>query len=267
MYYEIYIDTLFLVNFVMNLYLLMLTNISAGRTATRLRLIGASLIGALVYVVGLIITVLPGIVSLLIQTSVASVLMIKVAFRPKNLSGYKKLFENLLGYSFLFGGAVYMLSKYFEGVMENTTGIALVMGFGGLLYLLISYIMENRKKREVSCKVTLISDKAAVTVDALFDTGNGLTEPLSGAPVCVVNQSVLERLWPLGMPDFFRIIPYHSVGCAHGIMQGYMVDEMIVELDGVPNRQTKIFIAAPEQEVAGRGTYEMILNPRVLQSK
>ena len=49
MYYEIYIDSLFLLNFTMNLYLLMLVNAGLGRPATRLRLTGGAVLAGIGY--------------------------------------------------------------------------------------------------------------------------------------------------------------------------------------------------------------------------
>lgn len=267
MYYEVYVDTLFLVNFVMNLYLLMLTNISARRTATRLRMILAAALGAMSYVIGLAVAFLPPVLELILQTAAASLLMIKIAFRPGTLSGYKKLLENLLAYSFLVGGVLYMLMRYIEGLANYSLGIAFVMGMGGLIFMLCSYLAERRQGREEPCVVTLCHGQHKVKMNAILDTGNGLIEPISAKPVSVTSSKVLENLWPEGLPELYRAIPYHSVGRAGGIMKGYLVERMIVEQDGIPGCYEKVYVAVGEQAVSVKGKYEMILNPMVLQKE
>ena len=52
MVYELYVDSLFLINFVMNLYLLILVDQSCMRTATRMRILLGACVGAVVYVLG-----------------------------------------------------------------------------------------------------------------------------------------------------------------------------------------------------------------------
>lgn len=267
MYYEVYVDTLFLVNFVMNLYLLMLTNRSVGRTATRLRIIGAAAVGAAIYVIGLLVAFLPPILELILQAGAAVMLMIKIAFRPQTLHGYRKLLENLLGFSFLVGGSIYMLMRHIEGMLEHSLGIAFVMGAGGMIFMLCSYLSERKKGGQELCRVTLFSGQTSVTINAILDTGNGLIEPISGKPVSVVNRDVLERLWPEGLPELYRVIPYHSIGKAGGLMNGYLIERMIVEHDGIPGCYEQVYVAVGEQSVSGKGKYEMILNPMVLQKK
>lgn len=267
MYYEIYVDALFLVNFVMNLYLLMLTNSGARRTATRLRIIGAAAVGALVYVIGLWFSFLPAFWELIIQGMVALLLMIKIAFRPCSMAGYKKILEMLMGYSLLVGGAIYILMHYVEGMAARSPGIAFIMGMGGVIYMFCSYLQERRKTRQELCTVILYSGGNGVKVKALWDTGNGLVEPISGKPVSVVNRSVLEQLWPEGLPELFRIIPYHSVGRKKGVMRGYLVEGMMVEQDGISGGYKGVYVAAGEQEVSGKGKYEMILNPMIFEVK
>ncbi len=265
MYYEVYVDTLFLVNFVMNLYLLMLTNQSTGRTATRLRMVAAAAVGAGIYLAGFILTFLPALPRLLLQMALASLLMIKIAFRPQSMAGYKKLLERLLSYSFFVGGALYMLIRHIEGMADYSFGIFFVMGVGGLLYLLCSYLAECRKKATGSCLVTLCVGETREQVRAIVDTGNGLVEPISGKPVSVADRKVLERLWPQGLPAFYRVIPYHSIGEAKGILQGYLIEMMIVEQEGIANQFEQVYVAAGKEEVSSKGSYEMILNPGQLQ--
>lgn len=267
MYYEIYVDTLFLVNFVMNLYLLMLANVGARRTATRLRIIGAAAVGAIIYVIGLWFSFLPPVLGLLIQGTVALILMIKIAFRPCSIAGYKKMLEMLMGYSLLVGGAIYILMGYVEGMADRSLGIAFIMGVGGLLYMFCSYLLEQRKTGQEFCRVILHNGESTVEISGLWDTGNGLVEPISGKPVSVVNKSVLEQLWPAGLPELFRIIPYHSVGKEKGIMKAYFVESMLVELDGIPKSCKGVYVAAGDRKVSGKGTYEMILNPMLFDAK
>lgn len=267
MYYEIYMDALFLVNFVMNLYLLLLTDLAAGRTATRLRLAAGALLGAAVYCLCLIAVYVPPWLKMAGGTVLASALMVKITFRPVNMRSCMRLTESLAGYSFLMGGILLALMRYVEGFTDRTVGMAGIMGAGGIAYLAVTFLLERRRKEKQGfCRVTLVEGENSVEVDALIDTGNGLTEPISGKPVSVVGQSVLEKLWPQGLPEVYRAIPYHSVGCEHGIMKGYLAGKMIIENQGLQNTVCQVYLGVGENKISASGSYGMILNPQQLQT-
>lgn len=267
MYYEIYMDTLFLVNFVMNLYLLLLTDFTAGRTATRLRLTAGALLGAFVYCLCLVAPYVPSWIKMGGGTVLALGMMVKLTFRPMNLRSCMRLVESLAGYSFLIGGVLLALMKYVEGFTSKTTGLAGIMGAGGITYLFVTFLLERRKKEKRGfCRVILVEGERRVEVNALIDTGNGLTEPISGKPVSVVQQSVLERLWPQGLPEIYRAVPYHSVGCEHGIMRGYLAEQIIIYNQGMKSAVNQVYLGAGETKISASGSYEMILNPQQLQA-
>ncbi|MBE5867564.1 MAG: hypothetical protein E7293_01185 [Lachnospiraceae bacterium] len=265
MTYEIYIDSLFLVNFVMNFYLLMLMNRGVRRTATRRRLMGGALIGALFYCFSLILPYVPALLKLAMGTGIAGVCMVKWVFRPVDIKSCFKLTEILIGYSFLMGGALLFIMRYLQGITDLIPGAAAVVGAGGMLYLLFSYLMERRKREpHTFCKVTLVKDDLCVCITALVDTGNHLTEPISGKPVSVVAPQVMERLWPEGVPEFYRAVPYHSVGCAHGILKGYEIPEMKIEAEGVLSTLHHVYLGVGEHKISAGDNYEMILHPKLM---
>lgn len=267
MYYEIYVDALFLVNFVMNLYLLLLTDFAAGRSASRLRLAAGALSGAAVYCLCLVAAYVPPWLKMTGGTVLASALMVKITFRPSGLRSCMRLTESLAGYSFLMGGILLALMRYVEGFTDRTVGTAGIMGAGGIAWLVVTFFLERRKKEKQDfCRVTLVEGENSVQVDALIDTGNGLTEPISGKPVSVVQQSVLEKLWPQGLPELYRAVPYHSVGCEHGIMKGYLAGQMVIERQGLKSTVCQVYLGAGENKIAASGSYGMLLNPRQLQA-
>lgn len=268
MYYELYIDQLFLVNFVMNLYVLMQVNHTAKCTATRLRLIISASIGAIIYCLSFFIPLVPAWSKLVIGTGAVSVIMIAISFRPIGIKAYVKLIESLIGYSFLLGSVFLFLINRFEAWRNLIVSVWGIMGIGGLFFMGISYKRERSKKRKSEfCKVTLIRNATRITVIALIDTGNGLIEPISGRPVSITSQKIVDDLWQDELPIGFRAIPYHSVGCNKGIMKGYEVPEMIVEVEGVPLLFRNVYLGISEEAVASSESYGIILNPKLLEGE
>lgn len=269
MYYELYADSLFLVNFVMNLYLLLLVNRSFFRTATRKRLILGAAIGALLYFLpfwgfG------PWWLRFAAGALLGSAAMIAVAFRVHKLHTFFRILESILMYSILMGGAM-MLLKRIPWLARRMTGIWGVLGIGAMLYLLMGYLMERRSGQTSQCKVTLICRNSRITVTALLDSGNSLVEPISGKPVSILEQDVVRSLWK-EEPHFYRAIPYHSIGKKRGILKGYLLPEMQIEMNGVTKICKDAYIAVCEEYIAsgengGENHVKMILNPGLLEEK
>ncbi|MBQ2803657.1 MAG: sigma-E processing peptidase SpoIIGA [Lachnospiraceae bacterium] len=275
MYYEVYVDSLFLVNFVMTLYLLLLVNQTFHRTATRRRMILGAALGAVSYIVPLWIRG-PALGRMIAGLVIGTVLMLLVAFRIKSMKGFWHILEVLICYAFLMGGALLFLFQRIPIINKFQFGIFGVMGVGALLYLAISRLQKMRKEKERLCKVTLIGGMNIIQVVALVDSGNSLIEPISGKPVSIVDGEVLLALWKEN-PTLYRAIPYHSIGKNRGILKGYLFPEIRIENNGVIKVCKDIYIAASEERISGtkdakittsdkekRGV-RMIVNPALLE--
>ena len=261
MQYELYVDSLFLVNFVMNLYLLLLVDRSAFRTATPGRLLLGALVGGLG---GLLPFVLPGpgLLKTVLGVLAGTVGMILITFPVKSLRMFLKLMERLLLYTFCMGGALLFLIRTIPAFRNILTGIFGIMGAGGVCFLLLNRSWRKRG-RESLCRARLVCGQMNLTVAALIDSGNSLTEPISGKPVCIVEEQVLNSLIK-GLPMGCRAIPYHSIGKKRGILEGHLLPELQLELDGIYKTFYQVWIAAGPQgisETSEAESVKMIVNP------
>jgi stage II sporulation protein GA (sporulation sigma-E factor processing peptidase) len=103
MHYELYLDSLFLLNFGMNLLLLCLVDHSMGHTATWYRLLAGAVVGAVWYLFPflwkgtaagkLLLCFLPG-----------TILMLYVTFHIRSLGTLWNYFRKLMLSTFLIGG-------------------------------------------------------------------------------------------------------------------------------------------------------------------
>lgn len=267
MRYELYVDSLFLLNFTMNLYLLMLVDQRMLSTAKPWRLILGAAYGALAYPV-LFLLRLPVFGKLLLGAAV-SVGMLPVTFSVRGLRSLLKYAECMLCHAFCMGGALLLLLRCVrpaEGVLTGASGI---MAAGGCVFLFGRY--SQRREDGAVCLATLKQDGAQLTVAALIDSGNGLCEPVSGKPVCVVEQTVLERLWKTPARGY-RAIPYHSIGKKHGILEGYLLQELLVETGGVRKVFHDVYVAAAPENLSDASSSDaeavkMILNPRMFTER
>ena len=224
MYYELYVDSLFMVNFVMNLYLLLLVNQSSYRSATRLRLILGAAVGAVFYLIPFLWS---GSVwfKLLLGLGVGISCMILIAFRIESISSFLKVVEGLVLWSFLLGGVVLFLVKRLPVLGRWMAGMTGVLLMGAMVCLAFSYMMERRRRLKDVCRVTLVCEEGSVKLTALVDSGNGLVEPISGKPVSIIEQHIFAGLWSK-TPPYYRAIPFHSIGRNRGILKGYLLPEI-----------------------------------------
>ncbi len=270
MQYELYADSLFLVNFVMDLYLLLLVNRSSFRTATPGRLLLGAALGG---IGGLLPYLLPGAVFLKMGAGIAvgTVGMLLTAFPVKSFRMFWKLLEKLILYSFCMGGALLFLIRAVPGLRRALTGVFGILGVGGICFLFLRRRGSGNIQKESLCRAVLLCREMRLEVTGLIDSGNTLTEPVSGRPVCIVSESVLDSLKGK-LPEGCRIVPYHSIGKSRGILEGYLLPELLVETDGIVRSFSRVWIAASpqgisESEDAEAESVKMIINPALFEER
>lgn len=262
MHYELYLDSLFLLNFGMNLLLLCLVDHSMGHTATWYRLFAGAGVGAGCYLLPflwkgtaagkLLLCFLPG-----------TLLMLYAAFPIRSLRALWSCFRKLMLSTFLIGGILAALLRGFPMGRKFLPGICMVLGVGAFSDWLLLQGREKEAEHAGYCDVVLQGAGETLRVHALVDSGNTLTEPISGAPVSVLDARIFYRLWPEGLPGF-RAIPYHSVGKRSGILKGYPVPQMTIVSQGMEREYRNVYLAVSGEEIAGE-EIPMLIHPALLQ--
>ncbi len=170
-----------------------------------------------------------------------SLLMVRMAFGPDNR---KKLLHGaavLLGVTIFYGGiAIAFLTSFsrtgvtaaagfylppltYVSVMAAATGAAL------FLWFLLSILKVRRMEARRTIETELILGDDRWKLQGFIDTGNELTDPLTGRPVCVVDQMLGQRILGKAGNDAlngtrYRVIPYRAVGTSNGILEGFRMD-------------------------------------------
>lgn len=249
----LYIDIIFLENIIMNYIILFATGLIILKKVKHIRILISSIIGSS-YSVMLYITKLE-IYDNQIVKFILSVVMVYVAFTPKDI---KKMIKNIIIFyltSFCFGGAAYYLLynvspeqiKNINGVMtgEYPIKIAILGGILGFFIINIAFkIVKNRiDKTSIIYDIEIGYKEKQVGLKVLLDTGNLLVEPISKAPVVIVDSEKLKQILDLSSLEIMRnakienidsleedlklrcrILPFSSVGKNNGIMIGFKPD-------------------------------------------
>lgn len=268
MHYELYVDSLFLINLCMNLYLLILAGKSIPGTATPWRLLAGAAAGALCSLLPFLGN-LPGTVKFVFWGCAGTAGMICIAFPVRGFRMFLKLLERLLLYSLGMGGGLLLLIGRFPAVRGWLTAGCGILFAGGILFLFLGSFRKREGEEASICRATLVRGSARLTVAALIDSGNSLVEPISGKPVCVVEERLYKSLWGNEMTGY-RAIPYHSIGKSRGIMPGYLLPLLLVETEGIKLRLEDVYVAVSREPIChGEGaegeSVKMIINPALLQ--
>lgn len=281
--YEIYIDVIYGNYVVMNYLTLTLTGMILKRSATRLRrLLTAMFCAGL----GLICMLLPGLPDVLRSVcgyGICGILAVALTYRLKAGEGllYGVCCMYLL--TFLYGGCFSFLENRFSYLKEHGYTMFSVMILAYLGYVLIRRILEKLRKRSVKQEVLYLVrftyHGTEYTCRGLYDTGNQLYEPLRKKPVCIIEDRILmpQKEW------IEAAIPYHSVGCRHGMLYGVYVKDFFVEpvrisdhpeeIKAVGNtmgRKEKnglpdVLLAIYPGRLSSTDSYEMILHPALME--
>ena len=253
----IYLDLHFLLNLLAD-YLVVL---SAARVCSlrlkRIRYLLSALLGA-VYSV---LVLLPGFefLSQPLSKLGCSLLMAYIAYGSEREP--LRCFGVFLGISALFGGLVWAAG--------GRLPLKELMLCFALSYGLLSFFFKGRAslplKKRVEVELELTGKKAIFW--ALVDTGNSLTDPISGGSVMVVCPQALKPLFPETaallslpatelleisgqIPDLkgrFRLLPYKAVG-GSGLLAAFKADK--IKLDG---KEEKELLIALSPSAAGDG--------------
>ena len=254
----VYLDTLFLLNAVMDYLLLLCAARLAGEPLHRLRMaLGALLGGGYAAAV-----IMPGMRFLLHPGCKVGSAMLMVLI---GLGGSRRLLRQMVIFFALacaFGGGVLAVSllggqglSLGGGLVYSGMDIKMVLLSAAGCYLLFTLVL-SRVGRHTAASGELVQtslrifDKE-VTFTSLVDTGNTLTDPVSGHSVMVADAHSVAQLFPrdrtpckveLEAPDQalrrlntgpwrgrFRLLPYRAVGIECGLLLAVRADNVRVD--------------------------------------
>ena len=196
----VYVDTLFLLNFVVDYFLLFLTAKSAGLYPRRLRLLTGAATGA-VFAVLFYFPPLHMILGLLCRI-VTGCVVVLVTFGTMPATRLARLCGSFLWMTLLLAGVVFLFSQTMGGLSvqngifyADLTAAVMVPAF--LLSYLLAGVVLGRGRAAVSRafhEVEATLGGKTVRFRALEDSGNLLRDPISGCRVIVTDPAVLRTL-------------------------------------------------------------------------
>lgn len=291
-----YLDLIVLENLCMNYLILYTTGKLLNRDIRKMRIFVGSLIGAL-YVFSLYVNVSAFLLN--VSKVVMAFVLVKIGFNSKSVKCVLKEAVVFFMISFVFSGCalgfVYFMKPkviyIVNGVIIGGEYIfELLMISAVVSFLLIKASMrliklkQKLSKADMICKIEIGLDGRSVVMNALLDTGNLLTDPISKEAVIIVERKKLVSLIPqgefykidhlLGGDDFLesdsynarlRAIPYVSVGNKNGIMIAYKVDFVKVEYQDEINEIDDVLIGIYDDTLTKNNKYSALIGLQVLE--
>jgi len=229
----VYIDVFILENLIINYFLLLITGRVQKKRISVWRCVLGALAGVLYGIISLVIR--NGVLSNMILKLIIGFVMVMIAFKKKEM-GIKqllKLWLVFLAAVFVLGGTCLFIhvslgkGVILSGMILNFTykGLILAVMLIAIFFERIFYfINEQRIKAQYIYTVRIIKENNEIELEALLDTGNFLTEPISGKGVIVL-EGLKYREFHIQEKDCYRI-PYSCVDNKVEYLYGFEPDEV-----------------------------------------
>lgn len=259
MYYELYVDVLFMVNFFMDYLLLLLVRKMLKCTATHGDVCLGAAVGSVMTCIVVMLPIPYATVKFILFHIVVNTLMIRVGLKIKSMKSVAKAYILIYIGGFLLGGVMEALHQY---VRVGSLFFATAIGGYYIVSKLWDVVSNIQKNNQYLCEVDLYFGDKICQVKGIIDTGNGLRDPISNKPVNVLDKHVAREF--LGDIELCRVkyIPYHSVGKEIGVMPAVTIDRMFVRGEREHWLKTPL-IGVSEGTISVEGEYQMILNPNL----
>ena len=288
----IYIDIVIIENLIMNYIILCATGIVSKNKIRYLRLIMASLLGA-IYSVVAYMKILE-IYSNIVLKILLSVIIVYIAYNPQTV---KKLWKTLVMFylvSFVFGGVAFSLIyiiKPQDIIMKNglflgtyqlkTIILGAIVAFA-IIIIAVKIIRKKFTTKDMICDIEIMLNNKKINTKALIDTGNMLKEPITNTPVVVVEKILLYECIPKEILNNInqiiggdlekipqqiqsqyisklKLIPFSSLGKQNGMLLGIKVQQIKIIKESEEITKENIIVGIYQQSLTKNGEYQALM--------
>lgn len=288
----IYIDIVIIENLIMNYIILCATGIVSKNKIRHLRLIMASLLGA-IYSVVAYMKILE-IYSNIVLKILLSVIIVYIVYNPQTV---KKLWKTLVMFylvSFVFGGVAFSLIyiiKPQDIIMKNglflgtyplkTIILGAIVAFA-IIIIAVKIIRKKFTTKDMICDIEIILNNKKINTKALIDTGNMLKEPITNIPVVVVEKILLYECIPKEILNNInqiiggdlekipqqiqsqyisklKLIPFSSLGKQNGMLLGIKVQQIKIIKESEEITKENIIVGIYQQSLTKNGEYQALM--------
>lgn len=295
----IYLDVVLVENLCMNCIILFASAYVLKKKVKHIRLIISALIGGIYSILAYI--QIMQIYSNVICKFILSIVMVYIAYKPKNI---KELAKNITFFylvSFVFGGTAFALLYFIkprEILMKNGVyvgtyplKIAVLGGIVGFTILVVAlkFIKTKLTKKDIFCNICIYIEDKCLEMIAILDTGNMLKDPITNSPVIIVEKDKLKDIFPNIILDNlsnivggdmpkelyenesmkyitkFRVIPFKTIGKENGLLLGFKVNKVKIEIDETSKIINNVIVGIYDSKLSKKETYSALIGIDILE--
>ena len=261
MQYEVYLDVLFLENMMMDFLILLAVKRVFPCSATYGSLLAGSFTGSLLTCIILFFPC-PVWSRYILLFFLVNSCMTAIGLKIRTFPVFLKAWLLLYLASFLLGGIMSWLRLYF-GKFFRMTSFLFTLGICGffLLYHGLLFLKKLWKLQNHSYDVILTINGKDFHLKAFLDSGNHLSDPLTGKPVHIISKNACQKIFFQISPESFRYIPYQTIQKTASVLPVLSIQKMRI------TGESECLIHSPligisEQKNFENGRYEMLLHPK-----
>jgi stage II sporulation protein GA (sporulation sigma-E factor processing peptidase) len=294
----LYLDAIWVLNVSIDSLILGFSSILLKRGIRFIRCLGGGLVGSLTLFLDFV-PIEKAWVVITLKISF-SLLMILVTFGFKRV---KLFLENLFALyfsTFIFGGGLMGIHFLFQEslISNHDSSFHTIQSYGdpvgwGFVVIGIPALYFFSKNRLTNIQNSIIEVKSFIEVEisiletslktiGLIDSGNRVTEPISGYPVFFVSKSLWQNQLPKDVIRYLteeqelleelpsawskrmRSIPLQSIGQQNQIRTAFRMDHLVFESEGHKYRLTKGYLVFEHAELSPSKQFAAIIHPSIL---
>lgn len=255
----LYVDFYLILNFIMNLFLIMAT---AMLRQKRCRFYRFFLLSGMDAVCSVVFTYFLW-ENKILQLSIALFrigIFVFLSLKGESFSVWLKDTACFLFLTFFAGGMIGVLQEILIRtfhILQMPSAICIILAvalLSILFYVLQWDIVSQEQERKNIRTVKVIHRGKEEEIKALYDTGNQLVSPYTGEGVVIISKRLSEAIG-LSCGQNPVLIPYHSIG-GSGLLKAYRL-ECLQMRGGICKKE---LLAAVSEELDHRQKVQMILN-------
>lgn len=297
----IYLDAIWLLNFLIDLMLLLLTQALARDSTRKIRIIVGAIVASAIVPISLYFP--DSFLTSVIGKLFYSILIILCAFRLQSFYQTVKILLLFYFSTFAIGGGLLALHFLLQnpiglsssGVLTFNSGygdpvswLFIAIGFPAI-WIFTKIRMDRHAAEKIRydqlCPVTIQIGKKQCSTTGYIDSGNQLLDPLTKKPVIICDEPFLqqwfsEREWQMlkTASDTFsfdvlpkqwekrvHIVPYQGVEGKRMLMLVIKADKLIMYYNKKKIMTNKILIGVQFSELAKDGSYHCLLHPQIIK--
>lgn len=285
----VYADVLIALNILLTYILIVASRVICKVPTNKWAVLLSSIIGGISSLV--IFYENGGVVFSFLYKIIIGVVIVGIAFLPKTQKIFIKELLAFFGISVLFGGAIFALeitlhpknimfyngTIYFDMSITYLVASVLVI-YGG--FLLADYLITKHNNKSGKCQLEITYNGTSVNMTAFIDTGNTLTDGMTGKPVIIAEMSAVSPLFsreeimffkndnfkniPESLNKNFRLIPCKTV-TGDSLLKAFMPTFVKIK-DGKNSYINNFCTVALTEKDLSQGEYKALLNRAIFEN-